>query len=688
MDFLDNLPSGSVLGVNYSGMHDSAIALVAPDGTPLFALSLERLSRVKQDGRPLHHLFDDIPWERIGKVAISAQKSLPRYKAEKSNLLSTLLPNPRRHETLSHGTGFYEVLSEIPCEKIFVGHQEAHAASAFWGSGFEESICLTYDGGMSNDLWFGGLYRCSIKDGIQPVEQFDALQYAKVTTLYTFVTALLGLMPMRHEGKVTGLAAYGKPTLRCNDLLTKWFEKDFFDLENALYWVNCYGQEAIPQLVPSDAKFRTFHAQSDGIGKEELAASIQNFAERHVLQILNKARSLGWVSRNICLAGGLFSNVKINQRVAESGFGQLFVAPAMTDDGTALGAAWCVASGSKQFKPRPLNTIFLGPKYPESIAHASIRKNEITFQPLTSPEKTIAELLSQKNVVAVFRGAAEFGPRSLGNRSILASAENKDINQSLNDRLSRTEFMPFAPMTRDEDASLCYHEIARVRHAAQFMTVTVDCTDRMQKMCPAVVHVDGTARPQLVTMQNNPFMHAVLTEYKKMTGRLAIVNTSFNVHEEPIVCSPEDALRGFFESGLDHLYLEGVGLISYQENQLVAIKYLKEKIKRKSHKDVLTASLIKSLDASLAERTEWLEKTGKDLQERTEELLETRQTLAGRTQELMETRQTLVERTEELVETRQTLVERTQELVETRQTLVERTQELVETRQNIASRLS
>ena len=219
IDFLIDPPFGSILGINYSGMHDSAIAIVSPEGTPIFAVSLERLSRVKQDGRTLNELLNALPWNRIDKVAISAPEFMQEQDCGQSKLLSTFLPQPRLASTMSHGEGFHQALKQIPCKKVFVGHQEAHASSVFWGSGFEESLCLTYDGGMFNDQWFGGLYRCSKTDGILPLERFDALQYAKVTTLYSFVTALLGFMPLKHEGKITGLAAYGKPTARCHALL-------------------------------------------------------------------------------------------------------------------------------------------------------------------------------------------------------------------------------------------------------------------------------------------------------------------------------------------------------------------------------------------------------------------------------------------------------------------------------------
>lgn len=679
INFLIEPPVGSILGINYSGMHDSAIAIVSPEGAPIFAVSLERLSRVKQDGRSLNELLNIIPWSRIDKVAISAPEFLQEQRSDKSNLLSTILPQPRLAATLSHGNGFYEALKQIPCNKIFVGHQEAHASSAFWGSGFDESLCLTYDGGMFNDQWFGGLYRCSKTDGITPLERFDALQYAKVTTLYSFVTALLGFMPLKHEGKITGLAAYGKPTDRCHTLLSKWFEQDFYELENTFHWIKNYDDIFPPRLLPLSNKLHSFRAQIENISMEELAATIQDFSEKHIMQILSNARSIGWTSDNMCLAGGLFANVKINQKVVESGFDKLFVAPPMTDDGTALGAAWHVISGSKTFRPQPLHSMFIGPAYSDTDVLSIVNKENICFNKPDNPAKAIAELLAQGSIVAVFQGAVEFGPRSLGNRSILAQATKSDINQNLNARLNRTEFMPFAPMTRIEDAAICYQGIEHVNHAAEFMTVTVNCTTIMKETCPAVVHVDGTARPQLVSSVSNPLIHQVLTFYKNLTGKLAIVNTSFNVHEEPIVCSADDALRGFFESGLDYLYMEGVGIISFTDNSQIAIRYLQDKLKLRSKKSRSGSSIEQFLDSELSARTERLEQVSKDLVERTHELVNTRQLLTDRTERLERASMDLATRTQELVDTRQLLIDRTERLERASKNLVERTQDLVET---------
>ncbi len=578
-----SIPSGSVLGLNYSGMHDSAIAIVSPTGAPIFAMSLERLSRAKQDGRPPYALLEGIPWERISKVAVSTEAAFHHPEQVESRLLETRLPLPRS-SGLEHRAEFHAFLDWVPCEKEFVCHQLAHASSAFWGSGFDDALCLTYDGGMCNSPWFGGLFQADRRQGIRSLDQFSALHYAKVTSLYTFVTALLGFTPNKHEGKVTGLAAFGRPTQACRALLRKWFEEEFLSIESVMEWVFAYDSEHIPILFTNEAKIRPFRDAASSFSREELAAAVQEFAERHVLELLSRAKDSGWYNDNICLAGGLFANVKINQRIAEAGFRRLFVAPPMTDDGTALGAAWHVLSRQPGFHPESLQSVHLGPSYSGDTVRHLLEAQGIKFEIPHDPARKVAELLAAGKVVAIFQGKMEFGPRALGNRSILAQATAHDINRSLNARLNRTEFMPFAPVSRSEDAEVCYLNIERVRHAAEFMTVTVNCSDMMRMACPAVVHVDGTARPQLVSALSNPFVYAVLTHYKDLTGHPALVNTSFNIHEEPIVCSPDDALKGFFESGLDYLLLGEGKLVSYADNKEVALRYLQDRLRvRKPH---------------------------------------------------------------------------------------------------------
>jgi predicted NodU family carbamoyl transferase len=620
MATFDHIPKGSILGLNYSGMHDTAIAIVAPDGTPLFAAALERFSRIKQDGRPPSILIDGLPWDCITKVAVSTESAFSFPDIADSRLLKVKLTR-ERSDGLRHEQAFYDYLDTLPCEKEFVCHQMAHAASAFWGSGFAEALCLTYDGGMCNSPWFGGLYAADRQLGIRPLDQFNALRYAKVTSLYTFVTALLGFTPNRHEGKITGLAAYGHPTDACRALVRSWFEDEFFEIESTMEWVFAYDLVHAPILLTNEENIRPFRDAAKDFSKEELAATVQEFAEKHVLEIFAQARALGWVNENACLAGGLFANVKINQRVAEAGFKRLFVAPPMTDDGTALGAAWHILSRRQGFDPR-LESMYLGPAFLcEDTIRQSLESEGINFKTVDEPAKEVARLLSGGAIVAIHQGAMEFGPRALGNRSILAQATESGINRSLNEKLNRTEFMPFAPVSRMEDAGKCYLDIKRVIRAAEFMTVTVNCTDEMTKACPAVVHIDGTARPQLVTRKHNPVIHAILSHYITLTNNMALVNTSFNIHEEPMVCSIDDALQAFFESRLDYLLIGNNTIISFSDNHHIALQRVYKKLGKPDPKVGALKAIRDHQFRQIKEKVILIEEREKHLLEITKEVL-------------------------------------------------------------------
>lgn len=570
------IPKGSVLGINYSGMHDTSLALVAPDGEPLFCVSLERLSRVKQDGRLPINILNEFPWQNISHAAISVSEHAKIDDVAISKLHPELLARPLSHD-FAHGKDFYKFKQLIPCETVFVPHHKSHAASAFWASGFDDAVCLVYDGGMANENCFGGLYKASLKEGISELDRFYSYYYANITQVYIAVTALLGFTPLKHEGKITGLAAYGKSSEACKAVLLKWYRNPS-DM-NLLYWKDIYSESSPPELVVDEKRAQQLRMEISGFSKEELAASVQELAESHILEILHKAQELGWSQPNICLAGGLFANVKINQKVAELSFKGFFVAPPMSDDGTALGAAWFSQfERTGLLKKINVRSMYLGPNNEASTSLQSLAKHNIEYRITNSPAEDIAALLANGAIVAIFQGASEFGPRALGNRSILASATDNKINISLNQRLKRTEFMPFAPVVRMDDADLCFENISAIRHACEYMTVTVNCTQLMKTRAPAVVHVDGTARPQLITHDTNPLIYEILTAYHNATGNLALVNTSFNVHEEPIVCCEEDALRGFFESGLDFLYIEGAGIIDRSKNLTAEIAYLRNKI--------------------------------------------------------------------------------------------------------------
>jgi carbamoyltransferase len=597
--FPKNIPQESILGLNYSGMHDTAIALVSPDGKPIFALSLERISRAKQDGRHPDSILEGLPWERIAKVAISVEREYRPADDMSSRFHPTLLKSTLEGSR-SHADSFLQSFDFIPVEKVFVPHHLCHAASSFWISGLSNATCLVYDGGMSNEEWFGGVFNASVRNGIAPIDQFSARNYSNVAHLYTAITAALGFTPLKHEGKITGLAAYGTVTNSCRKILEQWLHTPEL-LHGIVEWKDMYSQTTIPQLKPVPSFVQSVRAMLAKFTREEIAATVQKIAEEHITNILNEIIKQGAASENLCLSGGLFANVKINQRASELDFKKTFITPPMSDDGTALGAALQVASENLSFSPKPIHTMSIGPNYLKTNVEKFISKHNIKYQECNDSAKQIAKLLDSGSIVAVYQGAMEFGPRSLGNRSILTNANDPAINQELNNRLHRTEFMPFAPVCLDSDARVLFHDIDKVRHSAEFMTVTVNCSDEMKLLCPAVVHCDGTARPQLVTQKSNTFMHGVLSYYKELSGKPALVNTSFNVHEEPIVCTPEDAIKGFFESGLDVLYIEGY-LIKLCENRDIEAEYLRKKIRHAYTSLITTKNKAENQEIQLHER--------------------------------------------------------------------------------------
>ena len=588
------IPSGSILGLNYSGMHDSAIAIVSKEGYPVYASSLERYSRYKQDGRPPSSIINKIPWDKIDTIAISTDEKIAENSQLKSKFLEVRIPDLKKINL--HGESFYEFLDTLPCNKEFVCHQMAHASSAFWNSPFQNSICLTYDGGMLNSPWFGGVFTADKQQGIELLEGFSANNFAKITTLYSFITALLGFSPLRHEGKITGLSALGKPNKSVLSILDNWFKEQFLEIEKCINWHFVYEKDLSPVFFVNDAEIRNFKEEISNFKKEDIAASVQKYTEKHVLKIIDKVSQIETGSKNICLAGGLFANVKLNQRIYETKlFDGLFVAPAMTDDGTALGAALHVASkkGREGFKPPPAS-MYLGHSPERVNTKTLLDKYKIHFSQIQNPPSKIAKLLSEGKVVGLFQGAMEFGPRALGNRSILSAATDININTTLNKKLSRTEFMPFAPVTRFEDVEGNYKNTSGILDTLKFMTITVNCTENMRKACPAVVHVDGTARPQLVTKDENQLLHNILTEYQKLTKINSLINTSFNSHEEPIVRSVEDAIRALFVSGIDYLFIDGGFLINLDKNRDCGYEFLTSNQNSSDEKHKVNIQLLNS----------------------------------------------------------------------------------------------
>jgi len=427
------------------------------------------------------------------------------------------------------------------CPVRFIDHHLAHAASAYFTSGLRHATVVTMDGAGDHSSSRVYLMKDERFQRLWNVSSFDS-----IGNYYAYVTHLCGFKAQKHEGKITGLAAYGRPVYA--EILKRFIASDGDGIVNrgrVFYWAAVKALErALPQ--PFD--------------KADLASSMQQ-----VLEEVGCAYVRRWVERTGCgdlaLAGGVFANVKLNQRIHElPGVRSVFIHPGMGDEGLPVGAAFALAAttaaaSGRIMLPVTLQDVYLGPDYTEREMEQAIEASGLRAQYVADIERRIAELLAEGAVVARFNGRMEYGPRALGNRTILYQATDPTVNDWLNKRLNRTEFMPFAPVTLAEHADRCFEGLDGARYAAQFMTITVNCTPGMKQHCPAVVHVDGTARPQLIDERTNPSYYRIVEEYRKLTGLPSLINTSFNMHEEPIVCTPSDAIQSFQDGGLDYLAL-------------------------------------------------------------------------------------------------------------------------------------
>ncbi|HXI03726.1 MAG TPA: carbamoyltransferase C-terminal domain-containing protein [Candidatus Saccharimonadales bacterium] len=571
-----------VLGVGFE-THESGAALLDGDGSILAVISEERLTRVKMDeaapvgaARECLRLAGVRP-EEIGILAVSGFPPFKRWLQYARCMYKpfvftggrtmgvTVFPDgsvvggPRAffyNAVLSTGLPQYmliymrrlrQVLSALPGFRgriLHVPHHDCHSATAFYAGNQDDDVLSVVVEGYDWE------HSCVI-------ETVDKGVFRRIAstpwphspgTFYKLITRILGFNPRRHAGKITGLAAYGNPEAE-RERIGKLMWADGMELRLSPLTHSLHSDYVRTKKMPP---------YFDGASREDLAASFQAILEDRVSTIVERAvRKTG--RGNVVLAGGVAANVKMNQRIqAIPGVRSVYIHAGMGDSGQPLGAALVAVDrelrrNGGRLMPRRLDDVYLGPGYTDDEIAAELGRAGLTGERPENLERKVAELLHEGKVVCRFNGRMEYGPRALGNRSILYHTRDRSINDWLNKRLKRTEFMPFAPSTLIEYADQCYRDFEPSRYSAEFMTITYDCTDWMRETCPAVVHVDGTARPQLVTKEANPSYYRVIDEYRKISGIPSIVNTSYNMHEEPIVCTPNDAVRAFLASGLDYL---------------------------------------------------------------------------------------------------------------------------------------
>jgi len=552
-----------------SGLHDASAAAFE-DYRLVAAVQEERLRREKGWG-------DDVPWLAIDEVlriagwarnevdAIALIRgafplhyfNFPLYR-DLYYAMRKHLGRERLNRDLSHAAN----RSGTPCEQLFrtdrflalngfradatlrfVNHHEAHALAALFHTDWDDALIYTADGVGDNVSYSVR----ALKDGrLECLFGGDDWLMVKrapknsLATAYGHSTIAAGFRMWRHEGKLTGLSARGEPTLR--DALAKHFR---------------LGEDG---LIASDfTSWRVMEkkilALCRGHNRENIAASMQQLTEDLIRGAvghwLERAKS-----RRLGLAGGLFANVRLNRLLAETlPLDEIFVYPAMGDDGLAVGAALCylrdrdgLAAWLEQ--RRRLDNLYLGRDYDAQIDACLMAESRIRRLP-GDPAAVATELIEAGQAGAIYVGRMEHGPRALGARSIIANPTDPTINDRLNQRLDRSEFMPFAPYVLEEDAERVFEITPVNRYAARFMTITCAVKPEWRARIPAVVHVDDTARPQIIRDADNPLFAAILRRFRDRTGVPVLINTSFNVHEEPIVNRPEECRNALLDGRVD-----------------------------------------------------------------------------------------------------------------------------------------
>ena len=556
-----------ILGIS-DGQHDAS-ACIIKDGKILSAINEERLTRVKlKGGLPKNVInyileknnlkpkdIDVIVYGSIltppifARIFRSLQNEEERVRTKKRNKFYNFLSDLAQFRfkyTSIKPYSFFGKFNRLFLKKIllkelgrkfknkkiyFVEHHLSHTASAHYTSGNDINLVVTCD------YWGDGISftisKC-IKNNIKRIYSIDASDSLGV--FYSAITKYLGFRPFRHEGKIVGLAAYGK--------------SENVKIDFPFIYKNGKLKYIYKQNINLDDKL---NKKISKYSREDIAAWLQRGTEDIVVEIVSEYVDSAKLY-NIALAGGLFSNVKINQKIKEiKGVRNIWVFPDMGDGGLSVGGALYFYNKHIKYYNKTLENVYLGNGFSNDEIKKELDNFKLKYIYHSKIENKIAELISKGKVVARFNGKMEYGPRALGNRSILYHAKDPEVNNWLNKRLKRTEFMPFAPATLYEHRKKCYNNIDGGEHPAKFMTITFNCTDYMKKNGPAAVHIDGTARPQLVTKEINPSFYKIIREYHRLTGIPSVINTSFNMHEEPIVCSPSDAIRSFLQGNLDYL---------------------------------------------------------------------------------------------------------------------------------------
>ena len=568
--------------------HDSAACIIV-DGKIVAAAAEERFSRKKHDnGFPFHaitycldtaglainELENVVFYEKpILKFERIVQQHLEYFPLSYKTFLNTM------HSWFNTKLQLQKTLKEkfSYCgELLYINHHLSHAASSYYLSGFKDAVVVTLDGVGE---WATTAIGKATGTKIQLQKEIDFPH--SLGLLYSTITSYLGFTVNDAEYKVMGLAAYGNPQLFAAqfDELIKTHADGSYELNLKYFdygWSDKMFSRKLEKLFGYPARQPESAAPSY---YEDIAAALQAKLEAVVFNLLSADRK--YKSPRLCMAGGISLNSVMNGKILKNTpFTDVFIPPDPSDAGGAMGAAmWAylnlppsvmVANKSQKLTKNSPEKIlkslassfqpYLGPSYNWSQISFTIKKRRLPFELINNRKKlldTLANALINQKVIGWFQGGMEWGPRALGARSILASASQPEMKDIINARVKHRElFRPFAPAILEESASKYFYSDKHLSPSAQWMLMVYPFKKNGIKEAPAVVHVDNTGRLQTVKRKANPLYYDLIKEFGRRTGTPMIINTSFNVRGEPIVCSPDDAINCFLATDIDILVLD------------------------------------------------------------------------------------------------------------------------------------
>lgn len=559
-----------ILGLNNLS-HDTSAALVE-DGKVLFAIEEERLNKEKHTRAfPLEAVEACLKFARatIKDVDVVCTPQLTDRLIKKRYLEHWLnffpKANPRMCAELDAVAtilnGENEIREKLNFQKEIYScrHHVSHMASAYYLSKFPGSALFTIDGLGEIESFLVGEAKGNV---IRIFDEYSAYWPHSIGGLYTSLTHYLGFTPHCDEGKVMGLAPYGNP-----ETYKKVFEDMVYFKENGVFEFNLdYMQYPFRRHSHMSEKFME-HCGPPRESKAEIterhkdiAAALQYATEKTMLHIAEYLYSLT-KNENLCMAGGVALNCVANGKVLnQTPFKHIYIQPAANDAGQAIGSAlYYYYQKNPEAQRHSLDHSYLGTGFHDEEIERALRLKNISFTKNENLFSYVAKLLAQGKIIVWFNGRMEFGPRSLGNRSIITAPYPAEMKDILNARVKKREsFRPFAPSVRLEDCAEYFDN----DHESPYMLLTYNVRKDKISEIPAITHVDGTARVQTVSVSQNPEYYRLISEFKNLTGVGVLLNTSFNVMGQPIIHTPKEALDCFISTDIDYLVFNAKYLIA------------------------------------------------------------------------------------------------------------------------------